>query len=696
MKKYYLLLASALLSLTAAEAQITNVLWDFNAPSSHVTGDTNALTGTYSPYIGAGTISAINVGSNSFGNPPSGGATATSDSWTNDNSAFRMGIFPAQGLSNKTAGMQFFTSTEGLENIKVRFDQENSATASRYWRAQYSTNGGATWIDNVTLLSADGTAWLKGREVDLSTAAGAKNNPNFGFRYVSEFSNSSSVYVANSTGSSYGTGGTLWLDMVHVVGTPLNTNNTDPTISSISDLTNRVNQTIGPLAFTVTDVETAASNLVVTVQSSNTGLINNNYSLGGGGSNRTITLTPEPDQIGTTTITLLVTDEGNKAISTSFMVTVLPANTPPVLSAGVTRIILVNTTTNIPFTVSDLETNGDAFTYTVESWNPAVLSSNSMQFGGTGNNRILQITTAETNIGATKLRIIVTDGTLVVSNLFTVKVVRPSQVVLWNFNSSSVDNNPGTGTFNPAIGSGTFTLLNVTTNSFAALGTGNVDQQASDGVPVADNSSLRLAQFPLQGTSNQMAGVQLQFSTAGYQNIAVTWDQQNSSSASRFYRIQYTLDGVNYTNYLGYSNVLDGLTFPTGVNFTGVAGVDNNPNFGMRIVTEWESSAIPGGSDNYWGVQINGNYGTNGTFWSDMYSVTADLAPASPALQVSYSGGSVQLAWPTNVTGYVLESTPTLTSPNWQNPPEPVGQTNGQNVVSVPASETSRFFRLKK
>ena len=58
---------------------------------------------------------------------------------------------------------------------------------------------------------------------------------------------------------------------------------------------------VGPIAFTVSDAETAASNLVLAVYSSDTNLVPaGNLALSGAGSNRTITITPATNRSGTT------------------------------------------------------------------------------------------------------------------------------------------------------------------------------------------------------------------------------------------------------------------------------------------------------------------------------------------------------------------------------------------------------------
>src|SRR2546426_10796669 len=86
-------------------------------------------------------------------------------------------------------------------------------------------------------------------------------------------------------------------------GTP----NAAPTITSIANQTTTVGVAVGPLSFTVGDVETAPGSLTVSGSSSNTTLVPNaNILFGGAGANRTVTVTPAAGQTGAATVTVAV------------------------------------------------------------------------------------------------------------------------------------------------------------------------------------------------------------------------------------------------------------------------------------------------------------------------------------------------------------------------------------------------------
>ena len=101
--------------------------------------------------------------------------------------------------------------------------------------------------------------------------------------------------------------------------------NTPPTLSGISNQVMVVNTPTTAIPFTIGDVQTAASNLVLSVYSSNAGLVpTNQIVLGGSGASRTVTVTPTSNQLGSATLSFNVSD-GTLIASNSFVLTVNPA-----------------------------------------------------------------------------------------------------------------------------------------------------------------------------------------------------------------------------------------------------------------------------------------------------------------------------------------------------------------------------------
>ena len=105
--------------------------------------------------------------------------------------------------------------------------------------------------------------------------------------------------------------------------------NDAPTISDIADQTINVNTSTGDPAFTIGDIETTPSSLVITGSSSNTTLVPNaNIVFGGADASRTVNVTPAANQSGSATITVTVSD-GALSASDTFVLTV-NAVLPPI------------------------------------------------------------------------------------------------------------------------------------------------------------------------------------------------------------------------------------------------------------------------------------------------------------------------------------------------------------------------------
>ncbi len=98
--------------------------------------------------------------------------------------------------------------------------------------------------------------------------------------------------------------------------------NSPPTFSAIPDLVAGSDKPL-PLTFTLTDDETPSDQLQVSVASSNESLLpSQNLALGGIGATRSLTVSPQPDQEGQSTITLTASD-GTFTRKQSFVLTLL-------------------------------------------------------------------------------------------------------------------------------------------------------------------------------------------------------------------------------------------------------------------------------------------------------------------------------------------------------------------------------------
>ena len=200
--------------------------------------------------------------------------------------------------------------------------------------------------------------------------------------------------------------------------------NDAPTIANIADRTINEDTNTGAVAFTIGDVETAATSLTLTRASSNTTLVPlANIVLGGSGANRTVTVTPAVNQSGTATITVSVSD-GTRTTSDTFVLTVVPVNDAPTITSIADRTINEDTNTGaVPFTIGDVETAATALTLTRASSNTTLVPLANVVLGGSGANRTVTVTPAANQSGTATITVSVSDGTATTSDTFVITVV---------------------------------------------------------------------------------------------------------------------------------------------------------------------------------------------------------------------------------------------------------------------------------
>lgn len=201
--------------------------------------------------------------------------------------------------------------------------------------------------------------------------------------------------------------------------------NTPPTISSIANQTINENSTTGPIAFRVADLETASGFLTVSGTSSNPALVPvSNIVFGGSRNDRTVTVTPLPNQSGSTTITVTVADADGGTASTTFAVTVRSGNTAPTISAIADQTTTQDTPTGIiPFTVSDAETALGFLVVSGSSSDTMLVPNGNIFFGGSAGRRTVFIAPALGKTGSSTITVTVTDpGGLSASTQFKLTV----------------------------------------------------------------------------------------------------------------------------------------------------------------------------------------------------------------------------------------------------------------------------------
>jgi hypothetical protein len=221
-----------------------------------------------------------------------------------------------------------------------------------------------------------------------------------------------------------------------------------------------------------------------------------------------------------------------------------------------------------------------------------------------------------------------------------------SIITQWNFQTVSEGVTNGTST--PNIGSGTVSLIGGTTGGTFNSGSGSSD-------PVQAGFGYQTTTYPAQSEASGTAGVRFDLSTAGfaaptYDGILLSFDLRTSNTSSRWFRLDYTVDGGANWN-LGAATILGDPSASAGDTFhnsnsllvSDLAALDN-PDFGFRVVSVFSPDAftqVNGGisylADTAYEVARNGQSGTSsaysgGTWRFDMATATAVPEPSTYAL----------------------------------------------------------------
>jgi len=201
----------------------------------------------------------------------------------------------------------------------------------------------------------------------------------------------------------------------------------------------------------------------------------------------------------------------------------------------------------------------------------------------------------------------------------------------WNFNSVPADASTSTGSLLPSTGAGSAVLVGGVTSSFSSGAAGN----GSSDPATVDDSGWQTTTYAAQGAGDRTRGVQFNVSTVGYTDIGFEFDLRHSNTSSRFVQVQYSTDGVLFNDVAGFEATLGGDAWynDRAVNLSGLAGVDNNANFAIRIVAMFAPSSVAYAPSN-----PTSTYGTAGTWRFDMAQVTGSPVPVPAALPLLLSG----------------------------------------------------------
>ena len=203
--------------------------------------------------------------------------------------------------------------------------------------------------------------------------------------------------------------------------------NSPPILTGLTDQSMNEDSPSREVDFFVQDFETPATNLIVSVASSDVSLLPlSNTVLSGFETNRALQLTPAKDQFGSATVSVRVTDLGGLSVTNQFTVTVLPVNDPPTLDALPDLALgedAPNQTVPLTHITSGAPNELQTLTLTATSDNPALIPDPTVLYttpDATGSLSLQPLADAN---GSAIIRVVVSDGQLSVTNQFMVTVL---------------------------------------------------------------------------------------------------------------------------------------------------------------------------------------------------------------------------------------------------------------------------------
>ena len=542
------------------------------------------------------------------------------------------------------------------------------------------------------------------------------NKANFAFRIVSEFQDTATGsgtagYVATGAGSTYGTGGTWRFDMVTVNGEVFS-GNEFPSISTITNQTIRMDTLSPQWPFTIGDLETPAGNLNVSASSSDLALLpNENIFLAGTDSNRTVQVLPAGGRSGNVMVTVIVTDEIGNATSTSFVVTVLPNNTPPTISSFTNYHSVANTPlAPIPFTIGDTESSPGTLTVTATSSNPTLLPDANIVPGGGGADRTLTITPAPQQIGNAVITLTVSDGELSTNRHFAVMIVPSENVVL--FDSFSYPDGPvnamsGLRWSNHSgiagqtrIAAGELQLSNTQTEDISSV---------FIGAPYAPDSGKTLYSAFTVNFKTLPAVPGEYFAhflpTGGGSSFRARLYATPIDAALGSYRLAMANVANSVSNAVAFPlDLSPDVEYLVVVRYDIASAMSTlwvNPRSESDAGVTAADTAAPIGIS-AWAFRQSAANGNMGTLHIDDLTVGFSFADVLPGYRLSIarsvSGLEYRISWPAAATdeGYFLESTSDLNAPSWTTVPDVPFRNGGTDAVAFTSPTGRRFYRLVK
>jgi Immunoglobulin I-set domain/Immunoglobulin domain len=566
-------------------------------------------------------------------------------------------------------GAQFMVSTVGFNAITLQFDWGVSGfTANGQLAVEYTTNGGTSWLPapaialgsnenlagdgDTVILTGSGPSfingpyfqdqsdtggnandWQNGLTADFSSISAATNNPNFGVRLVNAATGSAAALSASGTGLPSQTSANWRFDDVQIGGT-----NILPTAPAIT--LQPTNQTVIS-GNTATFTAAASGFPAPTVQwdvSTNNGV---NFSPISGATSTTLSFTTTSAQNNDQYEAIFSNGVGSPATTNAATLTVQAS---PVITTQPTN-EFADVGTPVTFTAA---ASGDSSLSA--QWQVSTNGGANFTNITGATSSTLPFTPTENQTG-NEYQVIFTDtGALPTTSSVATLTVGGTDITQWDFTSGEAP--PASGSTAAGTGNDPLpTLAGSPNDSAGTLGLqndfGTVNGVAVNSFPESDVLPIRSTVNPnfdeflwrVRGGSGlgptgspgspdgwsqnapvDTQGVVFMVNTTGYSNITLHFDWNQGGVGDM--QAQYTPDGGNTwinvgsliqatgNDYVGITSSTD----PTGVlvNLQGITAANNNPNFGLRLVSAYDPNLPLITDGNLLDPTVHGQYASAG------------------------------------------------------------------------------------
>jgi hypothetical protein len=194
--------------------------------------------------------------------------------------------------------------------------------------------------------------------------------------------------------------------------------NDAPVISDIAKQTTIEDTPTSPIEFFVFDADSRFDDLTLEITSENKTLVpDDNIVVQGSAGKRSLVISPEFNQSGTTVITLRITDNTNMSSQVQFVLEVQKRNDPPTLSEIEDQVIYEDQTTPpITFSINDSETPVAALVIKIDCSDPLRIPKENIQLSGDDVYRTMTLKPVDNVSGDVNITVSVYDEDMAVAS----------------------------------------------------------------------------------------------------------------------------------------------------------------------------------------------------------------------------------------------------------------------------------------